>query len=209
MRYGEGVPALPIYDRDIRQALIKELGVIPEFATSDSLLVPELDVCGGTARVDLAVINGRLHGFEIKSQQDNLERLPFQSEQYNKVFDTMTAVVTDCHVNRVYDIVPAWWGVYVATETNERLGLTWDRQPQTNLNIDKFQLARLLWRDELLQLLAQTARITSRVKSKSRPQLARLLCESISEEVLRKGVRATLKRRRGWKAVQSLQTHGG
>lgn len=193
---------------DIRQALIEELGLLPEFSALDSLLVPELDVCGGTARVDLAVINGKLHGFEIKSQQDNLERLPFQSEQYSKVFDTMTAVVTDCHVDRVYNIVPDWWGVCVAIKTIDCLRLIWDRQPRTNLNIDKFQLARLLWRDELLQLLAQTARITSGVKSKSRPQLARLLCESISEDILRKGVRATLKHRRGWKVVQSLQTHG-
>ena len=36
--------------------------------TQPPLLIHELGVCAGLARVDIALVNGSLHGFEIKSE---------------------------------------------------------------------------------------------------------------------------------------------
>jgi hypothetical protein len=69
-----------------------------------------MDVCSGCARIDIAVINGKIHGFEIKSEQDNLERLPSQVELYNNVFDTITIVAAENHFNKLNEIIPKLGG---------------------------------------------------------------------------------------------------
>ena len=63
-----------------------------------TLIVEELGIRQGAARVDVAVVNGSLHGYEIKSARDTLERLPKQSELYSSVFDTITLVTAENHL---------------------------------------------------------------------------------------------------------------
>jgi len=60
----------------------------------------------GDARIDLAVVNGKLHGYEIKSDADTLKRLPAQAEVYSAVFDLVTIVVGEHHLDTVRAIVP-------------------------------------------------------------------------------------------------------
>lgn len=55
-------------------------------------IVNELGIDFGSSRVDVAVINGNIHGYEIKSDLDTLERLPRQMTYYNKLFQRMTIV---------------------------------------------------------------------------------------------------------------------
>ncbi|HHY79514.1 MAG TPA: sce7726 family protein, partial [Thermoanaerobacter sp.] len=77
---------MAIYEYNIRQVLYDEFLNNKDFISEpDTIFVNELDICFGTARIDVAVINGKMHGFEIKSEQDNLERLPAQIEAYNKI----------------------------------------------------------------------------------------------------------------------------
>ncbi len=76
-------------DQDIRDSLRQEL-VAAYGSDSSTLIVEELGICCGMARVDVAVVNGELKGFEIKSEKDTLGRLPAQSGMYGKVFDTMS-----------------------------------------------------------------------------------------------------------------------
>jgi len=84
---------------DVRRALNKE---IPKFFPddSDTLVIDELGICQGLARIDVAVINGSIHGFEIKSESDNHERLPSQLEVYNRVLETMTIVSAGKYVRK-------------------------------------------------------------------------------------------------------------
>ncbi len=56
---------------DIRLALRAKLEKLHP-GESDTLLGQELGLCQGFARVDLAVVNGTVHGYEIKSEQDTL-----------------------------------------------------------------------------------------------------------------------------------------
>lgn len=117
-------------------------------------IVDELQVCYGEARVDMAVINGYLHGYEIKSDRDTLERLPNQIEQYNKVFDYITLVCGEKYVNQSLELIPSWWGLYVAKSINEsNVCITVLREPELNNQIDAFSLTQFLWKDQLIEIL--------------------------------------------------------
>ena len=54
-------------DNDMRAVLINELN---RANTCDYRVIEELAVCDGDARVDVAVANDRLCGYEIKSDAD-------------------------------------------------------------------------------------------------------------------------------------------
>ena len=62
-------------DRDVRQALLAHLAEL-HAGDPDTRIVEEMGVWCGTARIDVAVVNGELCGFELKSERDTLERLP-------------------------------------------------------------------------------------------------------------------------------------
>ena len=118
-----------------------------------TIRIDELGVLNGSARVDLAVVNGSLHGYEIKSATDTLDRLPSQIEAFSSVFDTVTLVVADSHVSDAIGMIPPWWGVFVATESPSGIELRWQRKPRQNPGVNPVCLASLLWRDELIQVL--------------------------------------------------------
>src|SRR3990167_10801492 len=80
----------------------------------ETAIFEELGVAHGAARVDIAVVNGIMHGYEVKSDLDTLRRLPEQIEVYNSVFDKMTLVVGKSHLYEAIKIIPDWWGVVVA-----------------------------------------------------------------------------------------------
>src|SRR4029077_13805561 len=60
---------------------------------------------------DVAVVNGALDGFELKSDRDRLDRLARQSEIYGAVFDRMTLVVGPRHERQAARMIPDWWGL--------------------------------------------------------------------------------------------------
>jgi hypothetical protein len=56
----------------------------------------------------VAVINGSLHAFEIKSDSDTLDRLPYQIEAYKGVFEYVTLVCGSRLLKRACSYVPDW-----------------------------------------------------------------------------------------------------
>ncbi len=96
-------------DGDVRSAL---RGYLRERHASDSAetrFIDELDLCG-QVRVDVAVLNGTLAGYELKSAHDTLQRLPVQVDVYSKVLDMATVVLAERHLQRALPMLPAWWG---------------------------------------------------------------------------------------------------
>lgn len=193
---------MKIYDSDIRKLLYKTFLDIDEY-TSDSttIIVDEMDVLFGASRIDVAVINGKIHGYEIKSERDNLERLPLQIESYNKIFDTMTVVVGENHLSQVAEMVPEWWGIYYVSKEGNTPELVKRRDISINRDIDLLSLTQLLWRDELLELLSSND-ITKGTKSKNRFALCNMVVKNINKDAVRKFVREKLKSRVDWRAVQ-------
>lgn len=78
-------------DLDIRRAL-RALLAEGHAGEPGARVVDELGIRQGSARVDLAVINGSINGFEIKSDADRLDRLGRQRDAYGTVLDTVTLV---------------------------------------------------------------------------------------------------------------------
>jgi hypothetical protein len=197
---------MKLYDSDIRELLIVKFLNTKEYTLdSTTKIIHEMDVCSGLSRIDIAVINGKIHGYEIKSNQDTLERLPSQIESYNKIFDTMTLVTGVNHVEKAMQIIPDWWGVYYVSSDKKPV-LRRKRQHKLNTTVDIFQLTQLLWKDEMINLL-EYENIKKGIKSKSRFALGELIVSSIEVNKIKKYVRNTLKTRESWRAVQLQQLY--
>jgi hypothetical protein len=60
----------------------------------------ETGICAGRRRIDVAVISHELSGYEIKGPSDSLLRLAGQAEAYGRVFDRMTLVSAEKHLEQ-------------------------------------------------------------------------------------------------------------
>jgi hypothetical protein len=178
---------------DIRLALIEEMEKRHQYE-ADTLIREELGLCQGFARVDLAVVNGSVHGYEIKSEQDTLARLPGQAEIYNRTLDFVTIVAAPAHTHKISNIVPKWWGIWIAIQDDQGVRFESSREPSKNPDIDPFALAQLLWRDEVLQALTDQ-RLDAGMRSKPRNELWKLLASELPLDDLGRIVRDRLKRR--------------
>jgi hypothetical protein len=119
----------------------------------DTKIVDELGLRQGAVRVDLAVVNGVLKGYEIKSLADTLRRLPNQVKVYGEVLDLATIVLAEAHRQEASELIPDWWEVIVAVQASDRMRFELHREGAPNPNVDKRALTELLWRDEAVELL--------------------------------------------------------
>ena len=191
---------MKVYDSDIRKLLMKKFFTTKSFISdATTKVIHEMDVCTGSSRIDIAVINGKIHGYEIKSEQDTLERLSSQVESYNKIFDTVTIVAGEKHIDRIMKIVPDWWGVYYIFNQNSDIKIKRKRQSKINKNIDVLQITQLLWKDELTELL-NSHNIKKGIKSKTRFALGEIAVRNIDHYEIRDYVRQALKNRTTWRA---------
>lgn len=164
----------------------------------NSLVLEELSLPVAKARIDMAVVNGSLHGYEIKSASDTLQRLPGQIEAYTKVFDYLSIVTEQKYSNRLVELLPKWIGIIVCDD-DEKRGATihYRRKPKLNKRKEAFFLAKLLWHDEIVDVLEEY-NIPFRKKDRTW-----LLCEALSSsldvETISFVVRSKLKNRKGWK----------
>lgn len=184
-------------DVDIRRALKAEIAC-EHSLQGETLVVDEMAVGRGAARVDIAVINGALHGFEIKSEVDRLDRLESQQTAYQTVFDTVTLVTCPRHLSRARQIIPAWWGISTARSTPDGVRIRRVRKPRPNRSVDPEILASLLWRDEALELL-ECHGLAYGLRAKPRAAMYRALASSLDRDTLAMSVRETLKARESWR----------
>jgi hypothetical protein len=139
-------------DEIIRSALLRQFA--KKHANSDTVIVNELKVARGSSRLDIAVLDDRINGFEIKSDHDTLSRLPSQLRNYNHVVDRMTIVVGERYLGKVLAMVPEWWGVMQASPKGDGEAVVKTvRRPNLNRSINARGLLELLKRDELVGAL--------------------------------------------------------
>lgn len=189
----------PTNDRLIRLALKCELLTACR-ADPGALILEELGLGHGAARVDIVMVNGNLHGFEVKSDQDTLKRLPAQAKMFSRVLDRMTLVVGHRHFNKASGIVPDWWGIKLAEVGPEGNVYFRDaRHPVDNPSPDKLAIARLLWRDEALGLMEEIG-AASGFRSKTRSVIYARLIELIQLDALRVKVRQQFRSRINWRS---------
>lgn len=164
----------------------------------------ELGVWHGTARIDFAIINGIMCGYEIKSDRDTLERLPKQMEEFSNVFDELTLVVGKRHLYKALHIIPDWWGIMIAkNDSNNHVVFQTIRKADRNNSQNMLSIARLLWREEALQILEERNK-ASGLRNKPRKFIYEKLVEILDIETLKQRVNELLISRIGWRSGQPL-----
>lgn len=171
-------------------------------------IIEELGIHHGTARVDIAVVNGLLEGYEIKSDRDTLERLPEQMDAFNSVFDKMTLVVGKTHLFEAINMVPDWWGIIVAKiNSNNSVSFNLIREGELNKYRDSVSVARLLWREEALGILIAEGEAKG-FYSKPRELIYKKLSSVFDQESLGEKVREAIFFRRDWRPDSPLMLNG-
>jgi hypothetical protein len=140
-----------------------------------------------SARTDVAVINGALHAFEIKSDSDSLDRLPSQIEAYQGVFEYITLICGNRLLKRARVAIPKWWGLQKAEFEHGSVTLRQLRTPKLNPHQDSFALAKMLWKTEALACMRKHGHkvVTSKhtAEEVSRAVAARLPLSVLTAEV--------------------------
>ena len=180
-------------DGDVRRA-VKAWLIAQHGHEHDTRLVEEMGVWSGSVRIDVALINGSLSGYELKSDRDTLERLPRQLALYGRVFDYLHLIVGRRHVEKAQKILPEWWGIKIAVQGEQEVELIDHHKPSPNPAPDAYLIAELLSKEEAIGVL-ETFGLGKGWRSKK----IRLVHERLAKELplreLRDEVRAVLKQR--------------
>ena len=178
-----------------------------QHAQKDTLVIDELGLNHGKCRADIAVVNGHLVGYEIKSNDDSLRRLEEQVKSYNAVFDKVSIVVGDRYIKTIQNYIPQWWGVIVST-IGPRGAVNFDiiRNAQTNKNVDPISIARLLWRNEAEEILRQK-KLPPKILRQPRETLYECLVDKLNICELRRFVREYFKKRKNWRCPEPLSRY--
>jgi hypothetical protein len=173
-----------------------------------TVILDELGLRHGYSRIDVVVVNGSLHGFEIKSDRDTFRRLARQAETYNRVLDFVTLVTGQRHADHALGTVPEWWGIQLAQgELHEGIHLVEVRKPSQNPAPDKLAIAKLLWREEALAFLEELGAADG-FRYKPRRLVYSRLAEIVELDALRAHVRCRLRSRRGWRSGERQTSCG-
>lgn len=193
-------------DKEIRQALKYYISVRHRKSTA-SFIGEELGVCRGAVRADLAVVNGLLHCYEIKSDRDSLRRLSTQVAVYSDVFDKITIVVGSRYIAGVRKILPRWCGILKVSRQDRTLSVQSIREPQPNTKVKASKLVEFLWRDDALQMLRRVDADRG-IRNSHREAIWNRVCEVFSRAAIAREVRKRLKARASMKALQRPMRDG-
>jgi hypothetical protein len=168
-------------------------------AHPDTLVIDELGLAHARSRIDVAVINGRLHGYEIKSAKDTLDRLDAQIGIYRQTLQKLTFVAASRHVQGVLTRAPEWCGI-IEAEQGPRGGIRFSvvRNARVNPDIDAVMMAHLLWRTEVVDLLTQLGYAPKELR-RPRRQLYEMLCEALTLREIIASIRTFMARRQAWR----------
>jgi hypothetical protein len=169
---------------------------------AETFVVDELGLKNGEIRADIAVLNGKLVGYEIKTENDTLTRLPSQVEAYSEVFDKAFIIVSPNHLDKAVDSIPDWWGIYTITSTeNDNYSFPCIRKAKLNKKQSSFSLAQLLWKAEALEVANVLLRHNIKPKT-SKHEVYDVISGTCSSKKLSKIVIKYLKQRENWRTSQ-------
>jgi len=180
-------------DSDIRPALRDWLRARHE-SDPDTVILDELGICRGRVRIDLTVVNGLLHGYEIKSERDTLARLETQADLYGRVLDRATLVVGEAHFQAALRAVPRWWGVLLVESSGNTPRFIVRRRGSRNPRLDAKAVVEFLWREDSLALL-ENREAAAGLRGKTRLAMWNRICEVCEVEEIAAAARARLKSR--------------
>lgn len=84
---------------------------------NEAVMLSEFRV--GTNKADCVILNGLSTCYEIKTELDNLKRLPEQLDSYISLFDKVYVVAAKIHIEKIKLIVPEAVGIIELTDKNK------------------------------------------------------------------------------------------
>ncbi len=184
-----------MYDAEIRPFLRQHLE--QQHAGDSVVLIDEFPIYGGDVRADMVAMNGALHGYEIKSARDSLERLPRQVDAYSAVFDRASIVVSECHLESARELLPDWWEILLAQGVGGGVCFKCLRRSRANPSREGHALVALLWKAEAMAILTSLG-LDARMRSATMSLMMDRLVENVPVKKLGTLVRQKLRARGDW-----------
>lgn len=195
-------------DHSIRKSFHKAV-LNRHHSAKHTLVLDELGLMHGACRADIAVVNGKLIGFEIKSDEDSLNRLKTQVEAYNAVFDRISIVVGERYRETIPRRVPRHWGIFTTqVDKSGNVRFCLHRPAMPNPNVKPTAIARLLWRDEAIEIL-RNSRAPAHIFRAPRGRIYQFLARTLPLQKLKMLVREQLKARKNWRCRRRPCVYGG
>ncbi|GGC42392.1 hypothetical protein GCM10011386_38250 [Parapedobacter defluvii] len=167
-------------------------------------MIDELGLKNGAIRADIAVLNGSLIGYEIKTDRDNLSRLIPQVGVYSEIFDKAYIITGKRHLNKILEKVPKWWGIYLIEQEDKGLyNFNCLRKSEVNDRKNAYSMAQLLWKEEVIKILEDYFDCEPK-QSWTRDKLYTLLAEKCDINTLGNITLGILKNRQGWRINRQL-----
>lgn len=186
-------------EQHIRDLVKAQIPSLVKVSPSD-MLVEEMEVCSGRARVDLAVIGDRLIGIELKGPKDDVTRLPRQVDAYSQCFDRVVLVVHESLAQKARPLIPSWWGLVISRQRGEQLAFEFEKRPRPNPDLDLEALLSLLWLDEIDALFTDLLGRTAKPRATKRTMRKELL-SNVERSVLHRAGIQKLRDRRNWRST--------
>lgn len=174
-----------------------------------TIVIDELGLCNGKFRADIAVLNGKFTGYEIKSDADTLRRLTRQVFGYSAIFNRVSVITTNKHLHDLHELLPFWWGIILTIE-GSRGGIHFRtiRKPIENPETDDHALARLLWKKEAIRVLADRGYHKGGLRER-REILYGEIAEKIPQNELRLAIRDFFILRHYWRDQSQSVVYDG
>ncbi len=177
---------MQLNDKEIRFALLEKLN---NQACKPRAIIEELRVHNGNAIADVVALYSEAHCYEIKGENDKIERVVTQGLYYNSAFRKITIVTTPNHLKKTIQIAPAYWGIMVAQRSTRGIYFSYERGAKQNPDFNKHLALLTLWKNEMLSLMEEKkherkpraflAQLIAQTQKKS--ELSNKICEQLFE----------------------------
>lgn len=139
-------------DPEIREILKNYLSRLP---IQPKAIIDELHVHRGNAIADVVAIYKEPHCYEIKGDNDSIQRIEKQGHFYNLAFNKITLVTTIKHKQNALKLAPVHWGIIIVSSKNEKTIVKHERKASYNPYFNKAIAIQTLWRDEMLSMVQE------------------------------------------------------
>lgn len=186
---------LKLNDAEIRSFFISWLN---SKYIKPQMILNEVTISDGYARPDILAIYSFSHCYEIKGDNDKIERILKQALHYQASFKKNTLITTEKHIYKAQEILPSAWGIILAQPISNGssyyIKFKYIRKSSYNSMYQKNIASKILWKEEMQKLLSKKNIST---KSKfTRFDLIDLITDTANSEELDKFICGCLLNRK-------------
>lgn len=170
-------------DHEIRKILISMIK-----AENDNVRIYQ-EKSIGSSICDVMAVTEQLIGYEIKSDQDNYQRLEQQVKAYDSFFDKNYIVIGKSRKNSIKRHIPDEWGIICVTEDD----ICIERKASVNKRVKRYRQLSILWKLELKNILMKNNLPAYAQKNKS--YIVDKIVKSVDSDMLGQQIAEELRMR--------------